>query len=917
MTKSNRSRLNSGVQILKKISWKKYVTWLVHPMAIGFYITIITVRLTFSYYAIAGREHDGSNEQGITSMLYIAHQKSIDFRLRARGPRRVSPDLVLLAADERSVSTVGRWPWPRDVMAKAIDNAILLGARQVAFDIAFSESQPNPAEQVTDRLKTAGALSPEVDSALASVTEQLDYDKVLGEAFTKHTDKIVAGSFFNHVLSPIWPPETDFCRDMIFKLSPTAKQWDQEEVLISVTDPYQPYIPKVLFDTFQTVLQEKEKALRETLGVPQSRSDEVKLDERVQQELHSTCDTILEDFREGLNDQWKPAILASENSEEFKFQSYDEWLTDFRRRNHINSTIFADGWVLNTAKISAGTKHTAYFNTEQDSDGTIRSKALLVRTGNSYFPSLALKSYLVANGYNASPKLEVNPATGFKEFIEMEVRDNETGDMVFKIPTDHQGKLMINYAGPDRMFPYLSFADLLSDSPEAEIEQRVWSAEKGRWDVQVRKVKKAEFLKNKILIAGATATGIYDLRVTPFQENFPGTETHLNALDNILQRSFFRTMPDEKVYMPIILAVLGLLMSVALSYLGALVSIALTALSVGIVIFYDKSFLFNKGIVVSIIWPLFLIGVLYVVLTFYRYLTEERGKKELRQTFQKYVSPAIVEEILAHPANIELGGRKTNLTVSFSDVRGFTTISEKLDPKALSDLLNSYLTPMTDIVFKNQGTLDKYMGDAIMAFFGAPIGYSDHAKWACRCALQSLNKLTELQAEYAKKGLPSIDIGIGLNTGEVNVGNMGSETVRSYTVMGDAVNLASRLEGINKTYGTRVILSEFTYKEVKDSFICREVDWVRVKGKAQPVKIFELIAETSAPPQTQEMLKWFQEGYELYHKQQWQAGITAFEKALKVQANDPVSTLYIQRCQDYSITPPPEGWDGVFDMKTK
>src|SRR6185437_5153387 len=169
----------------------------------------------------------------------------------------------------------------------------------------------------------------------------------------------------------------------------------------------------------------------------------------------------------------------------------------------------------------------------------------------------------------------------------------------------------------------------------------------------------------------------------------------------------------------------------------------------------------NRGIVVSIIWPIFLIVILYTALTFYRYLTEERAKKELRQTFQKYVSPAIVEEILAHPKNIELGGKKTNLTVFFSDVRGFTTISEKLDPHALSELLNSYLTPMTEIVFKNRGTLDKYMGDAIMAFFGAPIAYKDHANYACRCALQSLDKLWELQKEYEKKGLPSIDIGIG------------------------------------------------------------------------------------------------------------------------------------------------------------
>ncbi len=224
---------------------------------------------------------------------------------------------------------------------------------------------------------------------------------------------------------------------------------------------------------------------------------------------------------------------------------------------------------------------------------------------------------------------------------------------------------------------------------------------------------------------------------------------------------------------------------------------------------------------------------------------------------------------------------------------------------------------MTEIVFKNRGTLDKYMGDAVMAFFGAPIGYPEHAKYACRCAIQSVEKLFELQKEYERKGLPTIDLGIGLNSGEVSVGNMGSETVRSYTVMGDAVNLASRLEGINKQYGTRIIISEFTYAQVKDDFVTREVDWVRVKGKALPVKIHELISETKAPEQVAEMLKWFQEGYIKYHEKSWSTALDAFTKALNLKPEDEVSKLYLTRCQDYIIEPPPDNWDGVFVMKTK
>jgi len=898
-----------------KQQWKTYLALLIHPTAIGIYITSLLLLLTFHYYDLEASSHEANREQGLTSYLYMAHQKSIDIRLRLRGPRQVDPHLALLAVDERSVETLGRWPWSREVIAKGIENAFQYGAKVMAFDMTFSEPQLNPAQQVYTKMKADGAAG-EVTTALQSYTDKMDSDKTLAAAFTKFADQIVAGSFFNSTLNPkLWDPETDFCRDMIWKRSPAAKQWDHEEVLITAADKYQPDMPKALSDTFAGVLAEKEKALREKIGEPKTKNDEVSLQEKIQEELHDTCNTILTDFAEGLNENWK--AVADQDKSLSKFPNYNAWLADYRAKVRPNSIKYAVDWVMDTPEIAAGTKHTGYFNTDQDPDGTIRSKDLIVRSGNSYLPGLPLKTYLVANNYNAAPQVDYSDVTQQKEITDFQITNNDTGDVMLHIPTDHQGRMLINYAGPQYMFPYLSFADLMSDSPIAEITQQVWDAQTKHWEARRFKVKKAEFIKDKIFVVGATATGIFDLRVTPFQENFPGTETHLNALDNMLQRNFFRTLPNELMRMTLVMGVMGLALSIALSYLGAIAGLLLAVGSFAATMWVDAHFLFSRGIVVSIIWPLFLIVTLYVALTFYRYLTEERNKKELRQTFQKYVSPAIVEEILAHPDNIELGGRKENLTVFFSDVRGFTTISEKLDPKALSDLLNSYLTPMTEIVFKNRGTLDKYMGDAIMAFFGAPIHYNDHAKYACRCALQSLQKLHELQQEYEKKGLPSIDIGIGLNTGDVNVGNMGSKTVRSYTVMGDAVNLASRLEGINKQYGTRIIMSEFTHKEVKDNFVCREVDWVRVKGKVLPVKIYELMAEEKVKSTVSEMIKWFQEGYEFYHAKNWRSGLEMFAKALALEPNDEVSKLYIQRCQDYMSEPPEDGWDGVFVMKTK
>lgn len=897
-------------------NWKKWFHALISPTAIGLYITLLLSGLCFEYYIFASNRNAQVDENNIFSLMLTAHNKSVDWRLRARGPRRVSPELALLTVDERAVAALGRWPWPREIIGQAIDEATKYGAKVLAFDIVFAEPSYNASQEVYDSIRKTHRLPKDVESALADQVARRDSDAKLAQSIGRNADQVVSGSFFDNEIHDIrWDPETEFCRDLIYKRSTAAKIWDKEEALIGVSDPFQPQMPKILLNTFASALDETEAELRRKLGTPRSKSEEVAFDDRVFSELQSACDTILGDYADQIEQNWE-AVRAQENPQDFKFASYKEWLDSYRQQSLTSGLLYAGRWVVNTPGVAEKNKNAGFFNASLDADGTIRNAYLIARTGNSYFPSIGLKAFLVARKYMANLKLDLNAKTLKKEIQTFEIRDEED-NLVMTIPTRGDGQLMINYAGPAQMFPYVSFAELLNGSPEMEIEQFQFDSAKETWGHAKSKVKKAEFLKDKIFIVGATATGIYDLRVTPFEENFPGAETHLNVIDNLLQKNFFRPLADEPIYMPLLLLSLGVLLSLLLSHLGALWGLIVTGSTLLSLVLIDKYYLFSHGVVSTIVWPLLLIAVLYVALTFYRYLTEERGKKELRQTFQKYVSPAIVEEVLAHPDNIQLGGKKVRLTVMFSDVRGFTTISEKLDPRALSDLLNSYLTPMTEIVFKNRGTLDKYMGDAIMAFFGAPVQYNDHAKWACRCALQSLDKLKELQKEYAAKGLPSIDIGIGLNTGDVSVGNMGSQTVRSYTVMGDAVNLGSRLEGINKEYGTRVIISEFTYEEVKDSFICREVDWVRVKGKALPVAIYELISEETVPEHLAQMLRHFTEGFSHYQAKAFQPALESFAKCLDLVPDDEPSKLYIERCEEFLQSPPPEDWDGVFVMKTK
>jgi adenylate cyclase len=273
--------------------------------------------------------------------------------------------------------------------------------------------------------------------------------------------------------------------------------------------------------------------------------------------------------------------------------------------------------------------------------------------------------------------------------------------------------------------------------------------------------------------------------------------------------------------------------------------------------------------------------------------------------------------MLKDPSKLKLGGDKKDLTVLFSDIRGFTTISEKLTPEDLVHLLNEYLTAMTNLVFKYDGLLDKYMGDAIMAVYGAPLDQPDHAVRACRTALDMMEELKKLQKKWADEGRPAFDIGIGINSGDMVVGNMGSDMRFDYTVMGDMVNLGSRLEGINKEYGTNIVISEYTYAAIKDVLFCRELDSVRVKGKKLPVKIYELLCEKKDAEKWEKAAGLFEEGLSKYKQGLWDEAIAAFRRLLEVRPDDAPAKLYIDRCEELKKNPPEGSWDGVFTMTRK
>lgn len=896
---------------------KAILSRLFSPFMVGLYVCFIVIGVAFIYYS-SGINTKLSRESSIMRILRLANQKSIDLRLQSRGLRYGSEDVILLTVDEKSLETQGRWPWPREKTAQAIENAIKHGVKVVAFDMVFAEPSDRPADRLLSKIEQKTTLPPEIRQIFEVELEQIDSDKNMQVILDRNSDKIILGSFYEGLYD--YNGTAAICDTFIYDLNTDSQIWQNlnfQNTLI-VLDENDVYIAETLAQIYKNTLKEIARGIKEASPQPANSTEAVELNRQILIAQKNYCQNWLDPESDPsfalIEENW--AQIAE--LEELEQTSYQEWVAMIQEKAIANPLENAYNWVTNTPAISKGSDHMGYFNAVLDIDGSIRSSRLIARTGNKYMPSIGLKTYLLAKNYNAQVDLAPDPDFKFqqKEVTSLKITDNETGEILYQIPVDNEGRMMINYAGPRNMFPYVSLSDLLNDSDEMEIMQRQ-KVEGGETELIARKVKKSEFLKNKIAVLGATAIGIFDLRVTPFDENFPGAETHVNVIDNLLRQDFLRTHSQEPMYMFIVLLITGLIISFALAKLGAISGMLLTLFVTTSLFLIDKYFLFGQGIVVAIIFPISLTFILYIGLTFYKYFTEERGKKELRQTFQKYVSPAIVDEILQDPSNIELGGRKEHITVFFSDIRGFTTISEKLDPRALSELLNSYLTPMTELVFKNRGTLDKYMGDAVMAFFGAPIAYPGHAKDACRCALQQLEKLAELQEEYRKRGLPEIDIGIGLNTGECSVGNMGSETVRSYTVMGDSVNLGSRLEGINKQYGTRIIVSEFTYAEAKESFTMREIDLVRVKGKILPVKIYELVSEGIPPQPVQDLLTHFNQGYEFYHQKKFSEALAAFNKALDLNPADGPSRLYIERCNEFIASAPPEEWDGVFIMKTK
>jgi adenylate cyclase len=555
--------------------------------------------------------------------------------------------------------------------------------------------------------------------------------------------------------------------------------------------------------------------------------------------------------------------------------------------------VVAHGVEANIAKLAEAAASYGFIDINPDSDGTLRHALLMIRyQDQDYFPSLALQ---VLREYESIPDQEIAAyiASDGLERIQF-------GRHTLRSSPD--ATALINYTGPYGTYPHYSM-----------------------WDVMSGAVPPQTF-KDKIVLVGATAKAIGDIRNTPFQREdsvYMGVEVHANIIDNLLHsaeqgRGFLvRGFPEEMTDLGFIL-LFGLGFGFWFSRTRPLLAtVSLVIAMAGFSGFLYYSFV-HSGRWLSFVIPAGTLVANYAAITTFRMIFEERDKRMIRKTFSQYLPPGVITLIEKDPQKyIRPGGESKELTIMFSDIRGFTTISEGMTPDELVKLLNEYLGEMTDVLFRNLGTLDKYIGDAIMAFWGSPYPQEDHALRACRCAVEMLQALEKLNAKFAAEGRKQIAIGLGINTGPVNVGTMGSVKRLSWTVMGDNVNLASRLEGMTKQFRARIVISENTYRVVADHFVCRDLDKIRVKGKLQPVNVYEIMGVAEDRPKFEALLERFEHGMAAYRSQNWLEAAGRFGELLADYPDDGPTQIFLQRALEFLENAPEPDWDGVYVMKSK
>lgn len=563
-------------------------------------------------------------------------------------------------------------------------------------------------------------------------------------------------------------------------------------------------------------------------------------------------------------------------------------------------------------------------NIRNDVDGVYRTYNTMFVIDSAgaeiQIPTLA---FAVLNKALAKPPSTV-PAVSDREFVYADRR----------IPAFDAGSFLINLAGPNGTFPHIRFHDVIDDETLTTFDEKSLNQEINTFSDPSYGYLYDSTFAGKIVLVGVTVPEYKDLfpvaiaRGVQKRDNLMyGVEIHANVIESVLRNSFLTVQSRFAESIVVLFLVLvtfiatSLLREVKTRYhllvglLGFLFTLAEIVIILGVAVFVFVYFSYVLSVVSAI---LAVLGG-YVMSTTYHLVTERKERMLIKSMFSTYVNPSLVDELVAHPERLVLGGRREELTVLFSDIEGFTAMSEHLPPESLVSILNEYFSVMSGLIFQNDGTLDKYEGDAIMAFWGAPIPQADHAVRACLTALQMQQSLVQLNEDWKKLGRPPLRVRIGLNTGDMVVGNMGAIGKFAYTVIGDSVNLASRLEGANREYRTGIMVADRTYELVRGEIIGRELDRIAVKGRGEPVRVYELLGmkKEETTNELEQFLARYSEGMTGYFSRHWPEACIAFEAALALRPDDYPTRLHLERVRAYQQQPPPENWDGVFVMKTK
>ena len=549
------------------------------------------------------------------------------------------------------------------------------------------------------------------------------------------------------------------------------------------------------------------------------------------------------------------------------------------------------GYGANLPELQRAAASAGHFNPLVDVDGRVRRVPMIAEFGGAYYESLSLA---VVRTLLGQPKLLAGFAEGKADgYAGLEWLELDTAGGTLKIPVDSDVATFVPYRGGEGSFPYISVTDVLHD--RVDIAQ----------------------LKDKIVLVGTTAPGLLDLRATPVAEVYPGVEVHANMISGILDQNL-KARPAYMLGAEVVwLLLIGVALSLLLPQLGAVKAILVTAFVSAASTGMNVALWHYGDILMPAADSLIMIVLLFALNMSYGYFVESRTKRQITGLFGQYVPGELVEEMAKHPESVSMAGDSREMSILFSDVRGFTTISEGLDAKELSLLMNEFLTPLSRVVYKHRGTIDKYMGDCIMAFWGAPLPDTAHARNAMLAGIEMQAALKALQPHFKERGWPEIRVGVGINTGRVSVGNMGSEVRVAYTVMGDEVNLASRLEGLTRQYGVGIIVGENTRHAVTD-FVYRELDQVRVTGKDKPVAIYQPIGLSSEVSKAlQDEVKLFHEVRRLYRKQDWDQAELQLMNLQRMSPDTELYRVYAKRISHFRKNPPDADWDGVFVFQTK